>query len=249
MSFSDSHCHLDRPSPEMLAVVLRQAKEKQVEIVVGMGTSLESSEETVRRAQSNRGMYAAVGIHPWNAIQPDVTVRNSLTALTKEEAVVAIGEIGLDYVRNPETKQIQKELLRYELSLAREMGLPVNIHCREAHRDMMDILRQEKGPGLIGVIHGFTGDLAMLNDWLDLGFYVSIGFRGFVTNEIPSLLTAIRHIPLDRLLTETDSAGGQQPSGPMDVVQVVDKLVSLRGTTAQEIADAATTNLKHLLRL
>ncbi len=249
MSFSDSHCHLDRLTPEVLATVLEQATEKDVEVVVSMGTSLESSVETIRRAQSREGMFAAIGIHPWNATRPTEEVRNHLSALAKKNLVVAIGEIGLDYARRPETKQIQKELLRYELSLARETGLPVNIHCREAHQDMMDILRRETSLGLKGIIHGFSGDLAMLKDWLDLGFYVSIGVRRFITEETLSLLAAVRDIPLDRLLTETDYAGGQQSSGPIDVLLVVDKLASLRGTTAQDIANAATANLKHIVRL
>ncbi len=113
---------------------------------------------------------------------------------------MAIGEIGLDYARCPQTKEIQRELLIYKLSLARETGLPINIHCREAHQDIMGILRQEMGSGLKGTIHGFSGDWAALEDWLDLGFYVSIGVRGFVLNEIPPLQAAVREIPLDRLL-------------------------------------------------
>ncbi len=247
MSFSDSHCHLDRASPEILAGMLKQAREKQVEIVVSMSSSLQSAEETIIRAKANKGMYVGVGIHPWNAVHPDVTVSDRLTALTKEHCVVAIGEIGLDYQRNPDTKELQKELLHYELDLAFEKGLPVNIHCREAHKDMMDILHREARPGLKGIMHGFQGDLTMLKDWLDLGFYISIGYRGFISNEIPSLLAAIPHIPSDRLLTETDSAGGQQPSGPVDVVQVIKKLASLRGTTAKQIGNTATQNLERVL--
>ncbi len=105
---------------------------------------------------------------------------------------MAIGEIGLDYAKNPETKDIQKEVFTYQLSLAREAGLAVNIHCREAHQDMMDILRKEAGARPRGVIHGFSGDLAELKDWLDLGFYISFGVRGFVDNAMPSLQVVAR---------------------------------------------------------
>jgi len=112
---------------------------------------------------------------------------------------------------------------------------------------MMDILRQEIGSGLKGAIHGFSGDGAALRDWLELGFYVSIGVRGFVTNEIPSLPAAIRELPLDCLLTETDSAASGEVAGPADVVPVVQKLASLRGATVGEIANTATANLKRLL--
>jgi len=249
MSFSDSHCHLDRCPPELLTEMLEQAKAKHVDIIVSMGMDMESSAETVRLAQSHEGVLAAVGIHPWNAVPPTDELRKNLAKLARSEHAVAIGEIGLDYARVPETKDIQKELLKYELSLARETGLPVNIHCREAHQDMMEILRKEIGPELKGTIHGFSGDSAALKDWLDLGFYVSIGVRGFVSDEIPSLLAAVREIPLDRLLTETDSSGSGQSAGPVEVVSVVEKLASLRGGTVEEIADTATANLKRLLKL
>ncbi|MFC2032789.1 TatD family hydrolase, partial [Chloroflexota bacterium] len=142
MVFSDSHCHLDADGPELLAKVLEQAKSKHVDIMVSMGMNLESSAKNIHLAQSNAGVLAAVGIHPWNAIPPTNEVRRQLGELARREQVVAIGEIGLDYARSPETKEIQRELLKCELSLARETGLPVNIHCREAHQDIMSILRQ-----------------------------------------------------------------------------------------------------------
>ena len=249
MVFSDSHCHLDKYRPELLAEVLEKARVKGVDIIVSMGETLESSAEAVHLAQSHQEILAGVGIHPWNAIPPTDDVRRHLSELAKREHVVAIGEIGLDYARNPQTKEIQKELLIYELSLAREIGLPVNIHCREAHQDMMDILRKETASGLKGIAHGFSGDLAALKDWLDLGFYISIGVRGFIINEIPSLLVAVREIPLDRLLTETDSSASEQPTGPVDVFSVVQRLASLRGATVEEIANVATANLKRLLKL
>jgi len=249
MTFSDSHCHLEIHRPELLAEVLEQARAKRVDIVVSMGMTLESSAETISLAQSHEGVLAAVGIHPWNAVLPTDEIRRQLHELARQEQVVAIGEIGLDYAHNPQTKEVQKELLVCELSLARETGLPVNIHCREAHQDMMSILREETGSGLKGIIHGFSGDRAALQDWLGLGFYISIGIRGFVTDELPSLMAAVGEIPPDRLLTETDSAGIGQSAGPANVLSVVRKLASLRGADAGEIADAATENLKRLLKL
>ncbi|MFC1893209.1 TatD family hydrolase [Chloroflexota bacterium] len=114
---------------------------------------------------------------------------------------------------------------------------------------MMDILRQEVGPDLRGAIHGFSNDRAALQDWLGLGFYVSVGIRGFLVNETPSLGDTVREIPLERLLTETDSAAIEQPASPADVLIVIQKLASLKGTTADEIGNAATANLKRLLKL
>ncbi len=252
MTLSDSHCHLDRYRPELLAEVLQQARLKRVDIIVSVSRNLESSAETVRLAQSCEGVSAAIGIHPWEVVVPTDEVRRHLYGLTRSQGVEAIGEIGLDYrpdyAPNPEAREMQKELLIYQLALARETGLPVSIHCKEAHEDMMHILRQETSSGVSGTIHGFSGDLAELKDWLALGFYVSIGVRGFVPDGMPSLQEAVREIPLDRLLTETDSVGSGKPSGPADVATVVERLASLRGATVEEMANAATANLKRLLK-
>jgi len=247
MVFSDSHCHLTGQQPEQLAQVLQRARTKGVVIMVSMGMDLESSAENVRLAQSYQEVQAAVGIHPWNAISPTREVRQHFEELAKQEGVVAIGEIGLDYVRSPESKEIQKELLVYELSLAQETGLPVNLHCREAYRDMMDILNKEMAPGLKGAIHGFTGERVELMDWLALGFDISIGRRGFLIDEVPSLAEVVREIPSAQLLTETDASGSS--GSPSDVVSVVDKLASLCESTSEEIGNITTANLKRLLKL
>ena len=248
MGFSDSHCHLNGYRPEPLAEVLTQARARGVDNIISVGVNLAASAEVIDIARSYEGVRAGVGIHPWDAVLPSAELRRSLYELARKEPVVAIGEIGLDYVRNPDTKEVQKELLVYQLSLARETGLPVSVHCRGAHQDIMSILRKEVGSDIKGTIHGFVGDSVMLQDWLELGFYVSIGIRSFVVNEAPALLAAIPEIPLDRLLTETDATGGGDVAGPADVLSVVEKLASLRGADTGEIADAATANLKRLFR-
>ena len=248
MSFSDSHCHLNGYPPERLLEMLEEARAKQVDIIVGMGMDLESSQEVVQIARSHQAILAAVGIHPWNAAPLTDELREGLSGLARQEGVVALGEIGLDYARNPETGDVQKELLNYELSLAIDTGLPVNIHCREAHQDMMDLLRKDVGTGLSGIIHGFSGDRAALEDWLALGFFVSIG-RAVLMPETTPLQEAVPEIPLDRLLTETDSSPRREGASPTNVLLVVEKLASLRGATIDEIGSAATANLKRLLKL
>ncbi len=249
MVFSDSHCHLVSYQPEMQEKVLEQAITKGVDIIVSLGETLEASEETIRLAQSHKGVLAGVGIHPWNAVPLTDEIRRHFNQLVARDKVVVIGEIGLDYARNPQTKEIQKELLKYQLALARERGLPVNIHCREAHQDMLDILSKEIGPGLHGIIHGFTGNVTVLKDWLALGLYISIGRRGIIVDADPALQAAVVGIPRERLLTETDATGSGQSAGPADVVLVAEKLASLRGTTVEDITNTATANLKRLLNL
>jgi TatD DNase family protein len=245
--YSESHCHLDAYDPELLTKKLEEAVNNNVGLIVSTGMSLDSSEKTIRLAEKNETVVAAVGIHPWNAAPPTEALKERLKTIASRKGVAALGEIGLDYNRGPDTREIQKDLLRYELSLAMEMDLPVNIHSREAHHDMMEILGLPEYAGLKGNIHGFSGDSKALNDWLKLGFYISIGLRGLLVGEVPALIAAVPEIPADRILTETDAAGPQ--SSPAGVVLVAEKLAEIRKTGPDEIGQLATDNLKRLLQI
>ncbi len=249
MILSDSHTHLASYKPEEIPLILKQANEKSVGIAVSVGENLESSEISVGYAQAHKGFYAGVGIHPWNTVKPSKEVQSAIEALAVRKRVVIIGEMGLDYARNPGNKEVQKELCAYQASLARKMGLPVNVHSRDAHEDMMSILRKEVALGLRGIAHGFTGDTATVKDWLGLGFHISIGIRGFVQNEIPALVAAIKEIPDDRLLSETDLGKVEELIGPSAVSAVVAKLAQVRRTSPEKIAEITTANLKRLLKI
>ncbi|MFH1639900.1 MAG: TatD family hydrolase [Chloroflexota bacterium] len=249
MIISDSHCHLHGVKPEQFEGVLKQARENNVGIIMHVGESLESSAMAIHNAESHGEIVASIGIHPWNAVPPTDEIKKRLAELAGSKHVVAIGEIGLDYARNPQTKETQKELLAYQASFARERGLPVDVHSREAHEDMMLIMRKEVASGLKGIAHGFTGDLPVLKDWLDLGFYISIGVRGFVVKELPHMPAMVAAIPPDRLLTETDSAAVDELTAPSSVSLVVRKLAAIRGTSPEEIAVTTVANLKRILKL
>lgn len=247
MTFSDSHCHMERYEPQALAQVLEDASAKQVTAILSMSMNVESSKKTIGLAGSHKGVLAAVGIHPWNAVPLTDELRQQLLQLVRTKGVAAVGEIGLDYVKNPGTKEAQREVLAYQLSLAVETGLPVSIHCKEAHADMMDVLRKN-GAGVRGTVHGFNGDTAMLRDWLDVGFLVGIGLRDLILNPTPALEAMVREIPSDRLLTETDSAPSGNSPSPAGAKLVVERLASLRNSTPETIGNAATANLKRLLK-
>jgi len=249
MILSDAHSHLASYKPEEVPEILKQAKANGVGLILAVGESLESSEVCIRYAQQNNRVYAASAIHPWNAVMPAPKIQERLEGLAKRKGVVAIGEVGLDFARNPNNKDVQKVLLAYQLSLARKLRLPAVVHTREAHADMMAILRKEVSQGLKGIAHGFTGDVRMLKDWLELEFYISIGVRGFVINELTHLTAAAKEIPLNRLLTETDNAAAGELTGPSAVCAVAKKLAQIRGTSPDEIASAATANLKRILKL
>jgi len=247
MVLAESHCHLDLYTPERRQDMLKQAEENNIGLMLNVGMNLESSAESIRLAQSLPGVLAAVGIHPWEAVPPTEDVRKHFEQLLENEKVVAIGEIGLDYGRDPETRETQKELLKYELSLARDRNLPVSIHNHGAHRDMMDIIHREIGPGLNGALHEGAGDWAEVKDWLDLGFYIAVSVRGFVTNGTPSFVAAVGRVPLECLLIETDAAGDEYLVEVEALVSVVRKLAEVRGTTVEEMAGITTNNLKRLL--
>ncbi|MBI4283753.1 MAG: TatD family hydrolase [Chloroflexi bacterium] len=246
MVFSDSHCHIVRASTrlEHLVKPIEEARAKKVSIIVSMAMDLQESANNVDLTQHYPELLPAIGIHPWNAIPLTDEVRRELHRLANTKGVTCIGEIGLDYARNPDTKEIQKELLRYELYLAKETGLPVSMHCRDAHQDMMDILAKEKSSALKGSVHGFSGDQATLKDWLNMGFCVSIGGRRGVPNEVSAFPEIVGDIPLDRLLTESEGT-----DGTAGVVSVAERLASLRGVSVEKIADTTTSNMKRLLKL
>lgn len=249
MVLSDSHCHLDRYQGDQFNEVLDLAVKAEVGLILTMGMSIEGSRKTIHMAQSCEQVYAAVGIHPFLSVSPAEEVKKGLRELIRQERVVAVGEVGLDYFRKPETAEIQKELLLYELALAREMDLPVSIHCRDAYDDAMAILKSETRLGLKGWIHSFFAGPDELQEWLDLGFYISPGFTGVVHSISHELDKAIRAIPEDHLLIETDCANTKDVAGPHEVALVAQKLADLRETTVEHVAFITTANLKRLLKI
>jgi len=228
--------------------VLKEAGDADIEIMVAVGMSLDSSEECIKLAKAHKQIIAAAGIHPWNAVSLTEDIENRFRTIVKQDEVLMLAEIGLDFGRFPETKDIQKELLEFELSIAIENRLPVNIHCRDAHKEMMSILSSKISGGLRGIIHNFVGDMDMLKDWLDAGFDIAIG-GAFLVSDLPALEKAIPYIPAARLVTETDATSRPQSANPADVTKVVEKLATIRGVTARETGNRATENLKTLLNI
>lgn len=227
---------IEYPSGQ-LKVIIKLMQEKQVDLVLAVAGDLESSEGTVKLAETYPNIKAAIGFHPWSATKLDSETKKRFEKLAGSKYVKALGEIGMDFtLPSPE---VQKELFIYEVSIAKQYDLPLNIHCMGgAHRDMMSILKAN--PSLRGIAHSFYGDNEMLMEWLDLGFYIA-----------PALInpTIVRNIPLERLVVETDCIPMNSLNGPVDVILVVQYIASIRGTTAEEIGEATTTNLKRILNI
>lgn len=228
-----------------------------------------TSKKAVEIAEKyKKGIYAAVGLHPINIKQEIRNKRQEIRVsedvleedfsyekyreLTKSEKVVAIGEIGLDYWYKPKTKrklelfkQKQKEIFLKQLNLAKELNLPIIIHCRVAHNDLLEIL---KGQEFQGVIHSFTGTWEQAERYLEMGFY--LGFNGIIfklnLNEI------IKKVPLDRILIETDSPFLVPPPlkikrcEPIFVKYIAQEIAEIRNENFEKIAQITTENAKSL---
>ena len=204
-------------------------------------------------ARRHRIVRACVGIHPWNADRYSAEARRGLMALAGDGEAVAVSEIGLDYVGRRDSEgryvdehieeEIQRAAFRGQLAMAGELGLPVLVHDRAPGHEVLNIL-EEEGPVEGGAaIHGFSKDAAYAERYVDMGVYLSIGARAISAPGSEALLEAVRDVPLEWLLTETDSA---RPAG---VVAVAERIAELKGLSRAEVGRATTRNLRRLIGL
>jgi len=250
----DSHCHLDFPDFEAdRADIIARARAAGVGIMVTISTRVRQFERLRAIIESNDRIYASIGTHPHNAAEElDVTTAD-LVELARHPKVVAIGEAGLDYHYGGD-RPAQAEGLRRHIAAARETGLPLVIHARDADDDMANLLREEAGKGPFpAILHCFSSgrDLAMTG--VELGFYVS--FSGIITFKRTDALRAIAaEVPADRLLVETDAPylaptphrGARNE--PAYVAETAKVLAEIRGVTPEAIAATTTENFHRLFR-
>jgi TatD DNase family protein len=256
----DSHCHLaDEKFSHDLDAVVARAKDAGLErvcVILEGGNATEAA-QAERLSQLWPDVRAAVGVHPHQAHEfagePDRAVTVVREQFARTPAARAVGEIGLDYHYDFSPRDVQQAVFRGQVRLARELGVPVVIHTREADEDTIRILREEGGAELRGVLHCFTGTAALADAGLDLGFYISLA--GIITfPKAADLRETARRVPIDRLLTETDSPflapvphrGSRNE--PAFVARVVDALASLHGVSAEEIDRRTTANFHALFR-
>jgi TatD DNase family protein len=260
----DTHAHLDFSQFDGdLQGVLERAVGAGVTRIVTVGFDLDSSRQAVALANDHSSMKASVGVHPHEAAGVTRQVLDSLRELSEDGVVVAIGEIGLDYYRDRSPHDVQRRVLQQQLDLAAEVGKPVVVHDREAHDDVMGIIRDwsesvSAGKGILrrplGVVHCYSGDQAMAEELFELGFYVSIA--GPVTySNARQLRELVALLPLDRLLVETDSPflaphphRGKR-NEPAYVRLVASKIAEVKNVSLEEIARVTTDNARTLFRL
>ncbi len=250
----DTHAHLqwasfDRDREEVIC----RAREVGVENIVNIGFDVEGSKKAIELAEKHAGVSATVGIHPHNASQLNQDVLNVLRKLSENPKVVAIGEIGLDYYRNLSPRESQKKAFEAQLSLAEELRLPVVIHDRNAHADILEILSRLKGKMKI-IMHCFSGSREMAEQCLRYGFYIS--FAGPVTfPNARRLHEAARMISVNKILLETDSPwlAPQEVRGkrnePAFLPFIAKKMADLKGISMDKLAEATTKNAREAFQL
>jgi TatD DNase family protein len=255
----DSHAHIDLAEfNKDRDQVMARAREQGVRAVINVGLDAESSRKSLKMAQKYEDVFVAVGCHPHEASKMKEGDLKFLADLTRDSRVVAIGEIGLDFYRNLSPRESQLDVFEKQLDLAVELGLPVVVHCRQAHKEVYDILsgwvKNTPGNYKRGVIHCFSGGVDMARRYLELGFYISIA--GSVTYPSAGELVGVaRGLPLDRLLLETDApflapqAHRGKRNEPAYVALTAEKVADIRQVPAAVVADAAARNTIELFRL
>jgi TatD DNase family protein len=270
----DTHSHLNFKAYDADREEVIKRTQKEGVICIDVGTKYETSKRAVELAEKNDGIYAAIGMHPIHiktdllklkmdeeegAFQPlgEDFDKDKYKELAKSKKVVAVGEIGLDYYYKPKGtaktekfKQKQKEIFLQQLELAKELSLPVIIHCRMAHEDVTEIL---KAHNMKGVVHCFTGSLEDAQRYIDLGFCIGVNGIIFKLN----LDEIIKKIPLDKILIETDcpyltppKAGPKEMRNePIFVKYVAERIAELRGISFDEVAKKTTENTKNLFKI
>jgi TatD DNase family protein len=203
----DSHCHLDGKqfdADRMAAIERALAAGVSTMLAIGTGEGPPDLGAGLRMCELHPAFLATVGVHPHNASAVREETYEKLRELAQQDKVVAIGEIGLDYHYNFSPRDVQLEVFRRHLRIAREIGMPIVIHTREAWEDTARLLREEWDTALGGVFHCFTEGPAQAEEALELGFHCGIG--GVVTYpKAETLREAVRLLPMERILLETDA--------------------------------------------
>ena len=253
----DSHAHLDFPDfDDDREEVIERAKLAGVTTIINVGADLDSSRNSIKLAEQHPFIYASVGVHPHDAKTLDDAAFAEIEQLSHHPRVVAVGEIGLDYHWDLSPRDAQWDAFERQLALAEDRGLPIIVHDRDAHDDVMTMLeaRASASGSLRGVLHCFSGDVDMALRALELGLHIAAG--GPLTFRNPRFLPdVVRQVPLSRLLLETDCPYlAPQPyrgkrNEPAYVLLVAHKVAELKDISVAEVQAETSHNVCELFGL
>jgi TatD DNase family protein len=248
MEWFDRHCHVDEEAfDEDREEVLSRMKANGVTRCAVIGSDMETSRRAAAFAAAHSGVVAAGGFHPHEASRFRESDLDELREMYQKGRIRAIGEIGLDFFYDHSPRDVQREVCIRQMELAWELKAPVAYHIRDAHQEMLEIMKGMKARLTGGIIHCFSGSAEIAKEYLKLGYYIS--FAGPLTfKKAPRLQEAVKLVPKDRLLIETDSpymapepVRGRR-NEPANVRYVGLKMAELRGEKPEEVAAFTTEN-------
>ncbi len=249
----DSHCHLDFPELfEDLDGVVARARAAGVGVMQTICTRLSKFEDVLGIARRYDDIYCSVGVHPHNAATEPRIAPDRIVALAGDPNVIGVGETGLDYYYENSPRDAQQESFRIHIAAAREAGLPLIVHTRDADADTAAILEDEMRAGAFtGLIHCFSTGRELAERAIGIGFYISVA--GIVTfKKSDGLRDIVRDLPLERLLVETDAPylapapRRGKPNEPAFVVHTAECIARLKGVSDDAFAAATTENFFRL---
>jgi len=251
----DTHVHLNAYQfADDRAIVIERAFDAGVKYMVVVGFDRETIPLALEIAEQYETIYAAIGWHPVDAIDCTKKDLQWIEQLTNHPKVVALGETGLDYHWDKSPKDVQAEVFRQQIQLAKKLKLPIIIHNREATEDVIQILQEEGAADVGGIMHCYSDSIDYVQTCLDMNFYISLGGPvTFKNAQDPKEVAKI--VPKDRLLIETDAPylaphpyRGKR-NEPAYVRLVAEEIAALRGTTLQEIGEQTTKNAQKVFQL
>ena len=252
--FVDTHTHLDFDAyNEDRENVIQRAIENQVLAIITIGTDLETSKQAILLADKYASIFASVGIHPSDCANVKDSDFDLVKELAGHEKVIAIGEIGLDYYHMHAEKDVQQNSFKKQIGIAKELDLPMIIHNRDSHDDMLKILKDENVNEIGGVMHSFSGDLPYLNKIINMNLHIS--FTGNITFKKSTSDELVKKVPIENLLLETDSPfltpvplRGKR-NEPAFVIHTAKKIAKIKEIDIEILAKVTTENAKSLFRL
>lgn len=251
----DTHAHLsDEKYDEDRNEIIQKSYDEGVRLILNTAADMDSTRKGLLLSDKYSYIYSSVGVHPHEAEKMTEKDYEELKELSKKPKVVAIGEAGLDYFYDHSPRDIQKYWFARQIGLAKETGLPIIIHDRDAHEDTIDVMKSENAYVCGGVLHCFSGSVEMAKTILDMGFYIAIG--GVVTfKNAKKMVEVAKYLPMDRLLIETDAPylspepyrGARNYSGLVRLV--AEKIAEVRGINFEDVAMATYENGKKLFKI
>ena len=252
--FVDTHAHLDFDTyDDDREKVIQRAIENHVLAIITIGTDLETSKQAILLAEKYASIFASVGIHPSDCANLKDKDFEFIKELAGHEKVIAIGEIGLDYYHMHAEKEVQHKVFKKQIAIARKLNLPVIIHNRDSHADMLQILDKEGVKDIGGVLHSFSGDINFLNNIIAMNMHVS--FTGNITFKKSTSDQLVKNAPIENLLLETDCPfltpvplRGKR-NEPAFIVHTAKKIAELKEIELELLGKITTENAKSLFKI